>query len=50
LAQAEPGTAYQFERHGYFLLDARDSRPGRPLFQRAVALRDTWAKIERAGR
>ena len=46
LGAATPEQRWQFERHGYFCLDARDSRPGRPLFQRAVALRDTWAKVE----
>jgi glutaminyl-tRNA synthetase len=46
LAAAEAAQRYQFERHGYFCLDARDSRPGLPVFHRAVALRDTWAKIE----
>jgi glutaminyl-tRNA synthetase len=50
LAQAGPEQRFQFERHGYFRLDARDSRPGRPLFQRAVALRDSWAKIEQKER
>jgi glutaminyl-tRNA synthetase len=48
LAGAAPGARYQFERQGYFCLDARDSAPGRPVFNRTVALRDTWAKIERA--
>ncbi len=50
LARAEASQRFQFERHGYFCLDARDSQPGRPLFQRAVALRDTWAKIEQKER
>ena len=50
LAAARPEQRFQFERHGYFCLDARDSRPGRPLFQRAVALRDSWAKIEQKER
>jgi glutaminyl-tRNA synthetase len=49
LAEAEPETRYQFERHGYFRLDERDSSPGRALFQRAVALRDSWARIENKG-
>ena len=40
---------YQFERLGYFTVD-RDSSPGRVVFNRTVTLRDTWAKIERAGR
>ncbi|HME10413.1 MAG TPA: glutamine--tRNA ligase/YqeY domain fusion protein [Bryobacteraceae bacterium] len=46
LAEAKPGVSYQFERLGYFCADP-DSKPGRPVFNRAVALRDTWAKIER---
>jgi glutaminyl-tRNA synthetase len=33
-------------RQGYFCADSKDSKPGRPVFNRAVALRDTWAKIE----
>jgi glutaminyl-tRNA synthetase len=45
LASAAPGTSYQFERKGYFCADARDSAPGRPIFNRTVTLRDTWAKI-----
>jgi len=46
LAEARPEQRFQFERHGYFGLDGRASRPGRPVFLRAVALRDSWAKIE----
>jgi glutaminyl-tRNA synthetase len=38
----------QFERQGYFTLDA-DSKPGRPVFNRTVGLRDTWAKVQGAG-
>ena len=45
--QAAPGARYQFERHGYFCVDPVDSRPGAPVFNRTVTLRDTWAKIER---
>ena len=37
---------FQFERLGYFCVD-QDSAPGRPVFNRTVALRDTWAKIEK---
>ena len=44
LAKAEPGAAYQFERQGYFCADPIDSLPGRPVFNRIVTLRDTWAK------
>ena len=47
LAEAAPGTRWQFERHGYFCVDTKDSKPGAPVFNRTVTLRDTWAKIER---
>ena len=45
LAAAAPGSRFQFERMGYFCADLKDSQPGRPVFNRAVTLRDTWAKI-----
>ena len=45
LGEAVPETRYQFERLGYFCVD-RDSTPGRPVFNRTIGLRDTWAKIE----
>jgi glutaminyl-tRNA synthetase len=48
LAAAAPGARYQFERLGYFCVDAVDSRPGAPVFNRTVTLRDTWAKIVKA--
>ena len=44
LSSAEPGSRFQFERLGYFCVDP-DSRPGAPVFNRTVTLRDTWAKI-----
>ncbi|MBF0423637.1 MAG: glutamine--tRNA ligase/YqeY domain fusion protein [Magnetococcales bacterium] len=44
LAQWQPGRPVQFERLGYFALDHRDSNPGRPVFNRSVSLRDSWAK------
>jgi glutaminyl-tRNA synthetase len=47
LASAAPGDFFQFERQGYFIADGVDSRPGAPAFQRTVALRDSWSKIER---
>ncbi|MBN1356748.1 glutamine--tRNA ligase/YqeY domain fusion protein [bacterium] len=47
LASAEPGSRYQFMRHGYFCVDTVDSRPGRLVFNRITSLRDTWAKIEK---
>ena len=48
LADAEPGFRCQFERVGYFCVDTVDSRPGAPVFNRAVSLRDSWAKAEKA--
>jgi len=47
LREAAEGSRYQFERLGYFCAD-RDASPGKPVFNRTVALRDTWAKIEKA--
>jgi glutaminyl-tRNA synthetase len=44
LASAAPGAAFQFERLGYFCADSGDSAPGRPVFNRTVALKDSWAK------
>jgi glutaminyl-tRNA synthetase len=51
LAHAVAGSRYQFERLGYFCVDP-DSKPGKPVFNRTVALKDTWAKVEKkqAGR
>jgi len=46
LKSAAHGERYQFERLGYFCVDP-DTSPGAPVFNRTVALRDTWAKIER---
>lgn len=42
-AQAAPETAFQFERVGYFVADRYDHRADRPVFNRSVTLRDTWA-------
>jgi glutaminyl-tRNA synthetase len=47
LVGAPPGSRFQFERLGYFCVDP-DSTPERLVVNRTVALRDTWAKIERA--
>jgi glutaminyl-tRNA synthetase len=47
LLDAAESARYQFERLGYFCVDA-DSAPGKPVFNRTVALRDTYAKIEKA--
>jgi glutaminyl-tRNA synthetase len=46
LAAAAAGTRFQFERQGYFCVDP-DSRPGAPVFNRTVTLKDTWSKIAR---
>ena len=43
---AEPETRYQFERLGYFCADRRDHRPGKPVFNRTVTLKDSWAKVQ----
>ena len=49
LREASPGSRWQFERMGYFCADTKDSRPGAPVFNRTVTLRDTWARIQKAG-
>ena len=48
LANVSEGALYQFERLGYFCVDP-DTKPGAPVFNRTVALKDTWAKIEKRG-
>ena len=47
LKGASAGTNYQFERLGYFVADSRDHSPGRPVFNRTIGLRDTWAKVKK---
>jgi glutaminyl-tRNA synthetase len=56
LATAKPGDRYQFERLGYFCVDpdskaldstTGDSKTGRLVFNRTVALKDSWAKAEK---
>ncbi|MDP9605049.1 UNVERIFIED_ORG: glutaminyl-tRNA synthetase [Variovorax paradoxus] len=45
LTKAEPGVGIQFERHGYFVLDAKASATvGKPVFNRAAGMRDSWGK------
>jgi len=44
LMEAKPEERFQFERHGYFVADLKDSKPGAPVFNRAVTLRDSWGK------
>jgi glutaminyl-tRNA synthetase len=46
VADAAPGTRYQFERKGYFVVDS-DATPARPVFNRTVTLKDTWARIKK---
>jgi glutaminyl-tRNA synthetase len=46
LANAAAGSRYQFERLGYFCVDP-DTKPGKLVFNRTVALKDTWAKVEK---
>lgn len=47
LKDARPGARYQFERLGYFTVDKDTLSAGKPVFNRTVTLRDTWAKIEK---
>jgi len=47
VAEGAPGDFYQFERTGYFCHDNVDSKPGRPVLNRIVTLRDSWARIEK---
>ena len=49
LEKAEAGERFQFEREGYFCRDGENLANGKPVFNRTVTLRDTWAKIEAAG-
>ncbi len=44
LAGAKPDERYQFERLGYFSLDPKDTKPGKPVFNRTIPLKDTWSK------
>jgi len=45
VAAMQPGDRCQFERLGYFIADAVDSRPGSPVFNRIIGLKDSWAKV-----
>ncbi|HUX30084.1 MAG TPA: glutamine--tRNA ligase/YqeY domain fusion protein [Thiobacillus sp.] len=47
LQDAAPEDRFQFERHGYFVADRIDSRPGAPVFNRTVTLKDSWVKAEK---
>ena len=44
LAHAAREERFQFERHGYFVADLADHGPGRPVFNRAVTLKDSWGR------
>lgn len=50
LAEAAPGSRFQFMRHGYFCVDSVDSRPGSLVFNRTVSLKDNWIKVSRSDR
>lgn len=50
LGSATVGQHFQFERLGYFCPDSVDHQPGKPAFNRAVTLKDTWAKVAKAER
>ncbi len=49
LSAAAPGTRFQFERLGYFCVDP-DTSANRPVFNRTVMLKDTWARLEQGAR
>ncbi len=46
VGEGSPGDIYQFERTGYFVHDLVDSKPGQPVLNRIVTMRDSWARIE----
>ncbi|MXS81071.1 glutaminyl-tRNA synthetase [Nitrosomonas eutropha] len=45
LLETQAEQRFQFERHGYFVADLADTKPGKPIFNRTVSLRNTWVKI-----
>ena len=47
VAQGKPGDFFQFERVGYFSIDQDSSDPQKPVLNRTVSLRDSWAKMNR---
>ena len=49
MAHADPAKRYQFERMAYFCVDSRDSKPGKPVFNRTITLKDAWAKEQGKG-
>ena len=48
LENAKAGMHFQFLRQGYYLVDTKHSQPGKPVFNRTVSLRDTWARIQKS--
>ncbi|MBK9099292.1 MAG: glutamine--tRNA ligase/YqeY domain fusion protein [bacterium] len=50
LQSADAGDKFQFERTGYFCVDSKYSKKGSPVFNRIVTLKDSWVKIEQAGK
>lgn len=50
LADAAAESRFQFERTGYFYVDAKDSKPGKPVFNRTVTLKDSWSKEQVKGK
>lgn len=46
LAEAKPGESFQFERHAYFIADIKDCKPGAPVFNRIVTLKDSYARAQ----
>lgn len=50
LASAQPGIPYQLERVGYFCVDSKDSKKDNLVFNRTISLKDSWAKIQKAGK
>lgn len=49
LAEAKSEQAFQFMRQGYFVADEKDHTPEKPVFNRTVELRDSWAKVKKSG-
>ena len=49
VGEAESGARYQLERHGFFCLDSKDSRPGRLVLNRTVPLKDSWSRKQAEG-
>jgi glutaminyl-tRNA synthetase len=45
LGESKPGESFQFERTGYFCADAVDSKPGKPVFNRTVTLKDGYKPV-----